>query len=74
MWSFCLAARARGLGTALTTVHLLNEKGAAELLGIPDDVTQMGLIPVAYTIGDEFKPAQRPPVESITSFDQWSLS
>ena len=73
VWSFCLAARARGLGTVLTTVHLLNEKAAADLLGIPDDVAQMGMIPVAYTIGDEFKPAQRPPVETITSFDQWSL-
>ena len=73
VWSFCLAARARGLGTALTTVHLLNEKGAAELLGIPNDVAQMGLIPVAYTIGDDFKPASRPPVETITSFDSWSL-
>lgn len=73
VWSFCLAARARGLGTALTTVHLLNEKAAADLLGIPDDVAQMGMIPVAYTIGDQFKPASRPPVESITSFDHWSL-
>jgi nitroreductase len=74
VWSFCLAARARGLGTVLTTIHLMNEKQAAELLGIPDDVAQLGMIPVAYTIGDEFKPAQRPPVETITSFDQWSLS
>jgi len=74
VWSFCLAARARGLGTVLTTIHLMNEKPAAELLGIPDDVAQLGIIPVAFTIGDEFKPAARPPVESITSFDQWSLS
>lgn len=74
VWSFCLAARARGLGTVLTTIHLLNEKSAADLLGIPDDVTQLGMLPVAYTIGDEFKPAARPPAESITSFDQWQLS
>lgn len=74
VWSFCLAARARGLGTVLTTVHLLAEKAAADLLGIPDDVAQMAMIPVAYTIGDEFKPARRPPVETITSFDRWSLS
>jgi nitroreductase len=74
VWSFCLAARARGLGTVLTTIHLLNEKSAADLLGIPDDVTQLGIIPVAYTIGDEFKPAARPSAESITSFDQWQLS
>ena len=73
VWSFCLAARARGLGTVLTTIHLLNERSAAELLGIPDDVTQLGILPVAYTIGDEFKPAARPPAETITSFDQWQL-
>jgi nitroreductase len=74
VWRFCLAARARGLGTVLTTIHLMNEKQAAELLGIPDDVAQLGILPVAYTIGDEFKPAARPSAESITSFDQWQLS
>jgi len=71
IWSFNLALRARGLGTVLTTLHLLREKQAAELLGIPDDVTQAALLPVAYTIGDTFKPASRPPPETITFFDRW---
>ena len=53
-----LAARSRGLGTCWTTFHLAHEREAAELLGIPyDDVMQAALIPVAYTIGTDFKPA-----------------
>jgi nitroreductase len=71
IWSFCLAARARGLGTTLTTLHLRREAEAAELLGIPTDVTQAALLPVAYTLGDEFRPSQRPAAESITFFDRW---
>ena len=71
VWSFMLALRSRGLGSAWTTLHLLKEKEAAELLGIPDDVTQVALIPVAHTTGGEFKPATRPPVEGITYWDTW---
>src|SRR3954470_16355721 len=51
-WNFMLAARARGLGTAWTSVHLFYEEEAAGVLGIPyADVTQACLIPVAHTIG-----------------------
>jgi nitroreductase len=71
-WSFQLALRSRGLGSAWTTVHLSKEKEAAELLGIPDNVTQIALLPVAYTIGTDFKPADRPPVEDIVFWDQWA--
>ena len=70
-WSFLLALRSRGLGSVWTTLHLFKEQEAAELLGMPDDVTQIALFPVAYTIGDDFKPAKRPPVETITFFDTW---
>ena len=71
-WSFMLALRSRGLGSAWTTLHLWKEKEAAELLGIPyDEVTQVALLPVAYTVGTDFKPAARPPVESITYWDTW---
>src|SRR5438132_1145204 len=66
-----LAQRARGLGTTLTTLHLRYEAEAAELLGIPADVSQAALLPVAYTLGDSFKPAERPAPESITFFDSW---
>lgn len=63
-WSFMLAARARGLGTAWTTFHLAFEREAAQLLGIPyDDVMQAALIPVAYTSGTDFKPGRREPLD-----------
>ena len=70
-WSFMLALRSRGLGSAWTTLHLMKEKEAAELLGIPDDITQVALLPVAHTVGDDFKPAERPPVETITYWESW---
>jgi nitroreductase len=73
-WSFMLALRSRGLGSAYTTMHLLKEKEAAELLGIPEDITQVALLPVAYTVGDDFKPAERPPVETITYWDMWGAT
>jgi nitroreductase len=71
MWSFQLALRSRGLGSCLTTLHLGKEREAAELLGIPDHMTQAGLLPVAYTKGTDFKPAARPPVEQITYLDTY---
>jgi nitroreductase len=70
-WSFQLALRSRGLGSVFTTLHLFQDKVVAEALGIPDDILQVALLPVAYTIGTEFKPAARPPVEEITFWDQW---
>lgn len=71
MWSFQLALRSRGLGSCLTTLHLAHEAEAAELLGIPDHMTQVGLLPVAYTKGTDFKAAARPPVEEITYLDTY---
>jgi nitroreductase len=72
VWSFMLAARTRGLGTAWTTLHLPFEREAAELLGIPfDKFTQAGLMPVAYYTGETFKPAQRLPAESVVHWDRW---
>jgi nitroreductase len=70
-WSFMLALRSRGLGSVWTTLHLAREREVAELLGIPDSVTQAALLPVAYTIGTDFKPARRPPAETITSWNTW---
>jgi nitroreductase len=70
-WSFLLALRSRGLGSVWTTMHLAKEQEVAELLGIPATVTQAALFPVAYTIGTEFRPAVRPPAESITYWDTW---
>jgi nitroreductase len=70
-WSFMLAARARGLGTAWTTVHTVYEEEVATILGIPEGVLQTALIPVAYYKGTEFKPANRLPVQQVTHWDQW---
>ena len=71
IWSFQLALRSRGLGSCLTTLHLRKEREAAELLGIPDHMTQAALLPVAYTKGTDFQPAHRPPVEEITYLDTY---
>ena len=71
VWSFQLALRSRGLGSCLTTLHLGAEREAAELLGIPDHLTQAGLLPVAYTLGTDFKAAERPDVAEITYLDTY---
>ncbi len=71
VWNFQLALRARGLGSVLTTLHLIHEKEAAELLGIPDDVMQCALLPVGYTKGTDFKRATRDPVAEITHWNEW---
>ena len=71
VWSFQLALRPRGLGTVLTTLSMMKEKEISQLLGVPEDMTQCGLLPVAYTIGTDFKPAQRPDVETITHWNGW---
>ncbi|MET0421237.1 MAG: nitroreductase family protein [Acidimicrobiia bacterium] len=73
-WSFMLALRSRGLGSAWTTLHLPHADEAAELLGIPDGFLQVALLPVAYTIGTSFQPASRPLPETITSFNSWDAT
>lgn len=71
-WSFMLAARARGLGTAWTTFTLMFESETAEAVGIPfDKVTQAGLIPVAYSKGTAFKPAPRDPLATMVHWEKW---
>jgi nitroreductase len=71
-WSFMLAARARGLGTSWTTLHLLHEREVADLLGIPyDEVHQTALSPVAYTVGSEFRPARGRSLEGVLHVDRW---
>jgi len=70
-WSFMLAARARGLGSAWTTLHLAFEKDAAKILGIPDHATQAALLPVAYYTGTDFKPARRLDTQRAVHWDAW---
>jgi len=72
VWSFMLAARARGLGTSWTTVHLQREREVAEILGIPyDEITQVALVPVAHAIGTRFQPATRRPLDAVVHWGTW---
>lgn len=71
VWSFQLALRSRGLGSTYTTLHLGWEQEVAAVLNIPEQVMQVALLPVAYTVGTEFKVAQRQPPEEITHWDGW---
>jgi nitroreductase len=71
VWSFQLALRSRGLGSTFTTMHLKAEEEIAALLDIPAEATQVCLIPVAYTLGEDFKPPPRQPVEDVTYWDTW---
>jgi nitroreductase len=71
VWSFQLALRSRGLGSAWTTLHLEYEREVGEMLGIPDTVTQLALLPVAYTVGTSFQPGSRRDAAEVTYLDTW---
>ena len=72
VWSLFLALRVRGLGSAWTTAHLLREREMADLLGIPiAKYTQVGLFPIAYTIGTEFHKGERLPVKEVVSWNRF---
>jgi len=71
VWSYMLAARTLGLGTAYTSLHLVYEREAAEILGLPGDVRQAALIPTAFYTGDSFKPAKRQPLSEVLRYDRW---
>jgi nitroreductase len=71
VWSFCLALRARGVGSSLTTMHLYGADRVAELLAIPEGFLQACLLPIGYYTGEEFRPVPRPAPEEITGFNHW---
>lgn len=71
VWSFQLALRSRGLGSTLTTAHLKVADRVGQRLAIPEDVTQVGLLPVAYTLGTNFKPATRATAEDVAFLERW---
>ncbi len=71
IWQFNLALRARGLGTCITTLHLHHASEVARLLGIPDGVVQITMLPIAYTKGTDFRPAVRRPVSEVAFLDGW---
>jgi nitroreductase len=66
-----LAARARGLGTAWTTLHLQYEAEVAALLDLPPTVHQGVLVPTAFYTGETFKPAPRQPLDEVLHLDRW---
>lgn len=70
-WSYMLAARARGLGTAWTTLHLTYESEVADLLGLPSHVYQGALIPTAFYLGETFRPAPRQPLAAVLHRNGW---
>jgi len=73
VWSFMLAARLRGLGTAMTTMHLEFEREAAEVLNVPyEQYTQLGLLPLAYTLGDDFRAAEREPASFFLRWNDFA--
>ena len=71
-WSYALAARSRGLGTAWTTLHLQREAEVADILGIPAGFHQAALIPTAYFTGETFKVAPREPIDTVLHVNGWS--
>ena len=71
VWSFMLAARERGIGSCWTTLHLQYESEVGELLDIPEDHSQVALVPLAYTLGTDFKPAPRKPLDSVLHVNSW---
>lgn len=71
VWSFQLALRTRGLGTCLTTLHLAHAHEVSELLGLPKNVHQVALLPVAYTKGTDFKRANRQPLSEVLHWESW---
>jgi nitroreductase len=70
-WSYMLAARARGLGTAWTTLHLTYEQEVADLLGLPAEVRQGALIPTAFYTGETFQTAPRAPLADVLHLNRW---
>jgi nitroreductase len=74
VWSFQMALRSRGIGSCWTTLHLGAEAEVAELLGIPDTVTQVAMLPVGYYTGDSFSITPRRPATDITFFDKWGAN
>lgn len=66
-----LAARAEGLGTALTTLLCAVEPQVKELLGIPADVLTAALVPLGYPVEPFPKKLARRPLSDICFGDAW---
>ena len=65
-----LAARALGLGSVLTTRHLLYEKEVNEALRLPENAETFAILPIGWPMG-KFGAVSREPVEKVTFFNRW---
>jgi nitroreductase len=70
----CLAARAYGVGTSLTTLYGGHEEELRELLGLPPDALTMALIPVGYPAQGRWAEPRRRPVEEVVHWDRWGAT
>jgi nitroreductase len=70
----CLAARAYGIGTSLTTLYGGHEDELRELLGLPDDALTMALIPMGYPAKGRWAEPKRLPVEEVVHWDRWGAT
>jgi len=73
VWSFQLALRSRGLGSAFTTAHQFDQPRMAKILGIPETWDQSCLIPVGYPTGDDFTPSPRGAAERVIVWNHGPL-
>jgi nitroreductase len=68
-----LAARGLGLGATLTTLHKMHEAEVKELLGLPDNVETIALIPVGWPRG-KYGPTTRRSVDEVLHLERWDAS
>lgn len=70
-WSLMLAMRVRGIGATWTSVLSARCEQIAEILNIPDDVTQTVMLPCGYTKDATLKPADRLSAADVTYWNSW---
>lgn len=71
LWNLCLAARAEGLGTFITTLLRYAKREVEELLGVPEGFWHMhAMIPIGYPTG-RWGRAERQPAEQFVYADRW---
>jgi nitroreductase len=70
----CVAARAYGIGTSLTTLYGGHEEELRQLLGLPPDALTMALIPMGYPAQGRWAQPRRRPVEEVVHWNQWGAT
>ena len=67
-----LAARALGLGSTLTTRHMMFAKEADAALGLPENIHSYAILPIGYPIGN-FGPVGRGRLEEVVFSEKWGV-